>query len=66
MTISMPEELATYLRSTRKTSSVIAEAVEAYRARELETELEEAYLADADEAERLNREWETIDAEIEE
>jgi hypothetical protein len=64
MTISISEELATYLRSTPSVSSTIAEAVEAYRARELEAELEEAYREDATEAAQLNREWESADAEV--
>jgi len=64
LTISIAKELADYLRSTPSVSSTIAEAVEVYRARELELALEEAYKQDADEAERLNNEWSTVDAEI--
>ena len=64
MTISIAEEVAEYLRSTPNVSSTIAEAVQAYRLRELEAELEEAYREDADEAERLNREWEAADSEV--
>jgi len=64
MTISVPEELATYLRSTPNASSVVVEAVEIYRARALEKELEEAYQADAEESEKLNVDWESIDAEV--
>lgn len=66
MTISIPESLATYLRSTPNASSVVAEAVEIYQAQQLEAQLEEAYREDAEEAERLNQEWEAIDAEVEE
>lgn len=66
MTISISEELAAYLRSTASVSSTIAEAVEAYRTRELEAELEEAYQADAAEAGRLNEVWEGADAEVDE
>lgn len=66
LTISVPEALAGYLRSTPNASSVVAEAVEIYRARELEALLDDAYREDADEAEKLNLEWEPIDAEIEE
>lgn len=65
MTISVAEEVADYLRSTPSVSSTIAEAVEAYRARELEERLEEAYREDATEADELNREWESADAEVE-
>jgi hypothetical protein len=64
MTISVPDSIAEYLRSTAGVSSTIAEAVEAYRARELEATLEEAYRADAEEAERLNEEWESANAEV--
>ena len=64
LTISVPEELAEYLRNTSSVSSTIAEAVEAYRARELEARLEEAYREDAAEAEQLGREWESADAEV--
>ena len=65
MTVSMPEHLARYLRATSNASSVVAEAVEIYRARELEARLEEAYREGAAEAETLNLEWESIDAEVE-
>lgn len=65
MTISMPEPLARYLRATGNASSVVAEAVESYRTKELEAELEAAYRADAAETERLNRDWESVDAEVE-
>jgi len=64
MTISIPEELAEYLRGTRSVSSTIAEAVEIYRVRELDLTLEEAYKEDADEAKRLDDEWSTVDEEI--
>jgi hypothetical protein len=63
MTISISEDLADYLRDTASVSSTIAEAVEAYRARALERELEEAYLADAAEAEQLNEIWKSVDPE---
>ena len=66
LTISITQELADYLRSTPSVSATIAEAVEIYRTRELEAELEEAYREDAAEAERLNNEWAAADAEISE
>lgn len=65
MTISVPEDIAGYLRSTGRVSSTIAEAVEDYRARQLEDELEEAYKADALEAAKLNAEWESTDPDVE-
>jgi len=64
LTVSLSERTVSYLRSKPNASAVIAEAVEAYRANELEQTLEEAYREDAEEAERLNREWESTDAEV--
>lgn len=63
LTISVPEELADYLRSQPNTSAVVAEAVEEYRDRELHEQLEEAYRADAAESRRLHAEWEPVDFE---
>jgi len=65
MTISLNQGLAEYLRSTPSISSTIAEAVEVYRIREMEARLEQAYREDAVEAEDLNKEWESADAEPE-
>jgi hypothetical protein len=64
LTISIDSELAEYLRGTPSVSSTIAEAVEIYRARELEAELESAYREDALETERLNDEWSSVDPEM--
>ena len=66
VTISVPTDIARYLRSTRNASALVCEAIRAYRARELERRLEEAYRADRGEAERINREWESVDAEVSE
>ncbi len=66
LTISVAPGLAEYLRSAPNASALVAEAVEEYRARALRRELEEAYREDADEASRINSEWEAADAEIEE
>ena len=63
LTVSLPAEVAQYLRSTPNASAVVCEAIEAYRARELERRLEQAYREDAAEAERIAREWEQVDAE---
>jgi hypothetical protein len=63
LTVSLPQEIVDYLRSTPSMSSTIAEAVVEYQARKLEAALEEAYREDAAEAEELNREWECVDAE---
>jgi len=66
LTISIDTELAEYLRRTPSVSSTIAEAVEIYRARELEAALEEGYRDDADEAIQIHREWSDVDAELDE
>ena len=66
VTVSVPNDIAHYLRSTLNASAVVCEAIQVYRARELERRLEEAYQADAAEAERINREWERADAEVSE
>jgi hypothetical protein len=66
ITISIDSELAEYLRGTPSVSSTIAEAVEFYRARELEAELEEGYREDSEEAIRIHREWSDVDAELDE
>lgn len=63
LTVSLPAETAQYLRSAPNASTVVCEAIEAYRARELERRLEQAYREDAAEAERIAREWEQVDAE---
>ena len=65
MTISVSEQTAAYLRSTSNASAVVSEAVEIYRATELERELEDAYQQDQAEAEQLNSQWEAADAEVE-
>ena len=64
LTVSLPEETAKYLRSTSNASAVVAEAVEIYRARDLEQRLEEDYRQGAEESEDLNRDWETTDAKV--
>ena len=64
MTISVTDEVASYLRSTGHVSSTIAEAVEEYRSRQLESELEEAYKSDAEEAAELNEEWRSADSNV--
>lgn len=65
MTISVPEDTALYLRAKPNASAVVAESVEIYRTRELERELEAGYREDANEAEELNREWQSADSEVE-
>jgi len=64
LTISVDPGVAEYIRSAPNASMLVAEAVEEYRARALERELEDAYREDAEEAAQLNAEWESTDAEI--
>lgn len=66
LTISLEPELAEYIRSSPNASALVAEAVEDYRNRALERELEDAYREDYEESARINAEWESADAEIEE
>ncbi len=66
ITVSLDSELVTYLDSMPNRSQIVAEAVRAYRARELERELERAYAEDHDEAAELATEWESTDAEVDE
>ena len=66
MTISVPQDVATYLRSTPNASLRVSEAVTQYRASELKRRLELAYREDAEESDQLNSEWEAADSEIDE
>ena len=66
LTISVDPGIAEYIRSAPNASALVAEAVEEYRARALERELEDAYREDARESARLDAEWESADAGIEE
>jgi hypothetical protein len=65
LTISVERGLAEYIRSAPNASALVAEAVEQYRARVLESELDDAYREDAGESARLSAEWESADAEVE-
>jgi hypothetical protein len=65
VTVSVPEEVAAYLRSTSNASAVVAEAVSRYRVEQLEQELAAAYEADRADATAINDEWETAGAEVE-
>lgn len=64
LTVSLPGEIADYLRSKPNVSAVVAEAVEEYRVRELEEQLEDAYRQDAEESGRIHEEWSSVDAEV--
>jgi hypothetical protein len=64
LTISVDEGIAAYLRAAPNASAVVAEAVEEYRVRRLEEELEEAYREDAEESARLDAEWREVDPEM--
>lgn len=63
VTVSLPEEQATYLRRAPNVSALVAEAIGQYQARQERQALEAAYREDADEAARINAEWEKADAE---
>jgi hypothetical protein len=66
LTVSLDRKIVEYIRSAPNASALVAEAVEEYRARALERELEDAYRQDAEESARLNAEWESADSEIRE
>ncbi len=66
MTVSVPADVAEYLRSTSNASAVVCEAIAVYRAHELDRRLEEAYRAGAAESEQLSRDWEGVDAQVSE
>jgi len=66
LTISVEPGLAEYIRSAPNASALVAEAVEQYRARALERELEDGYREDAGESARIDAEWAAADDEIEE
>jgi hypothetical protein len=63
ITVSLPEELASYVRQAPNTSALVAEAVGRYRAEVARQELEAAYREDAGEAAELNSLWASADAE---
>ena len=64
MTISVPADVAHYLRSTANASAVVCNAIAEYCARGLARRVEVAYRDSAAEAEQLTREWEHVDAEV--
>ena len=66
VTVSVPTDIAQYFRSDSNASALVCEAIRAYRARDLARRLEQAYRADCAEAVRINREWESADAEVSE
>lgn len=66
VTVTLDEDVATYLEDVPNRSAVVSEALREYRARRLEQELEQAYREDRDENARLASEWEAADAEVDE
>jgi hypothetical protein len=64
ITVTLDPDVADYLYDVPNTSAVVSEAVREYRARQLEKELEAAYLAGHDESAEIAAEWEPADAEI--
>jgi len=66
ITVTVDEDVASFLYSARNTSAVVCDAVREYRARQLEKELEIAYTEDAAETVEIASEWEPADAEVDE
>ena len=66
VTISVPTDIAVYLRSTSNASALVCDAIREYRARDIARRLEAAYRADSSEAERINADWESADAVVSE
>ena len=60
VTISVPTDVAVYLRSTRNASALVCDAIREYRAREL-ARLEAAYRADRSGS---GADWESPDAAL--
>ena len=66
ITVTVDEDVASFLYSMPNTSAVVSDAVREYRARHLQKELEIAYTEDAGEAAAIASEWESADAEVDE
>ncbi len=66
ITVTLDNDVATYLEDVPNRSAVVSEAVREYRARRLEQELERAYREDHEESARVASEWEPADAEVDE
>ncbi|MDX2438131.1 MAG: hypothetical protein QNL88_13900 [Acidobacteriota bacterium] len=66
ITVTLDDDLATFLYEQPNTSAVVSEAIRDYRTRQLERELESAYREDAAASADLAAEWEAADAEVDE
>lgn len=66
ITVTVDEDVASFLDSAPNTSAVVCDAVREYRARRLEKDLENAYTEDADETAEIASKWEPADAEVDE
>ncbi len=66
ITVTVDEDVASYLYSAPNTSAVVCDAVREYRARQLEKELEVAYTEDAAATVEIASEWEPADVEVDE
>jgi hypothetical protein len=66
ITVTVDADVAEFLYDMPNTSAVVCEAVREYRARQLQRELEAAYLEDHDESAELAQQWEPADAEVDE
>lgn len=66
ITVTVDDDVASFLYDQPNTSAVVSEAVRGYRDRQLERKLEKAYREDAAENAELAAEWEAADAEVDE
>lgn len=66
VTVSLDEDVVTYLETVPNRSAVVTEAVRLYRERQLERELEMAYRAGRKESLEIASEWEAADAAVDE
>ena len=66
VTISVPTDVAAYLRSTSNASALVCDAIRRVPGARTGAPLEAAYRADRSEAERINADWESVDAEVSE
>ncbi len=64
VSVSVPEEIALYLRQAPNASAVVSEAVRRYQAEQLRNELAAAYRADRAESAAFDDEWSSADARV--
>jgi len=64
VSVSVPEEIALYLRKAPNASALVSESVRLYQAEQLRNELTAAYQADRAESAGLDSEWSDADARV--